>query len=80
MIPQGEENPWARDVVFATTALHLTTGEWLFERVYVRCKDVDSSGYRVYVGGFDQGGLCINDFWDDYRGGDIGVCSVRYPK
>lgn len=77
LIPQGEENPWARDVVFATIVLFLTTGERLYESVYVRCKDVDPNGCRVCVGDFDRVGLYIFSDWDGYRDGDLGVCSVR---
>lgn len=77
LIPQGEEIPFARDIVFAIMALFLTTRERLFENVYVRCRDVHTDGHRVYVGYFDRDGLCFNDVWDDYRHGYLGACSVR---
>lgn len=76
LIPQDEENPWARDVVFATMLLYLTTGERLFDNGYVRCRDVSFHGWRVSVGDFYRG-LYIYYHWDDYRHYNLGVCSVR---
>ncbi len=77
LIPRGEENPWARDVVFATIALFLTTGERMFEKIYVRCKDVSSRGGRFGVGFFVRDGLDVYFGWDGCRDGGIGVGSVR---
>jgi hypothetical protein len=77
LIPQNEEIPFARDVVFATVALFVITGERLFENVYVRCRDVSSGGRRVLVGDFDRGGLRINGYWDVSRYVYLGACSFR---
>ena len=77
LIPQGEEIPFARDVVFTTVLMFLATGERLFENVYVRCREVSSHGSRVYIGLFDRGGLSFGLFWDGYRHGLLGVCSFR---
>lgn len=71
-----EEIPWARDVVFATMALFLTTGERLFERICVRCKDVTSLGSRVRVGSFDQDGFHIN-YWSGKPHDGVAVASLR---
>ena len=75
LLTEGEENPWARDVVFATIALFLTTGERLFETIWVRCKDTTSFRDRVCLG-FSQGGLLIDD-WDVEPYGSIGLASSR---
>lgn len=80
LIPQGEKNPFARDVVFATILMYLVTGERLFENGYVRCKDVDTLGRRACVGYFNQDGLAINQGWAGYPGNDISICSIHKSK
>lgn len=77
LIPQGEEIPFARDVVFVVMAMFITHGERLFEKVYVRCRDVSSNGYRVYVGYFGRGGLSSHYCWDGSRIDGLGVGSFR---
>lgn len=77
LIPQSEVNPWARDVVFATMVLFLTTGERLFGSLYVRCRDTSSNGLRVFVGRFDRFGLYVYSWYGYRRSGSIGVCSLR---
>jgi len=62
--------PWGADHFLAT-------GERLFEKIYVRCSDVDSDGDRVLVGLFDSGGLYVYYRWVDRRGGYVGVASAR---
>lgn len=76
LILDREENPEARDVVFATIALCLTTGEWLFESIYVRCKNMHSHGGRVSVG-VSEGGIRIHYDWDHYRNDFLAICSSR---
>ncbi len=75
LIPKDEENPWARDVVFAAIVLLLSTGERLFEHIGVRCKDQTPEGYRVRLD-FGLFGLRI-DYLGDHCYRDLGVCSVR---
>ncbi|MDQ5931523.1 MAG: hypothetical protein QG607_224 [Patescibacteria group bacterium] len=79
LIPQGEENSWARDVVFATIVLFLTAGERLYKSVYVRCKDVSTDGNRVYIGYFDRFGMGFLSYWGGDRIDCLAVCSVRNP-
>jgi hypothetical protein len=77
LIPLGEEIPFARDVVFATIALFLTTGEHLFEKVFVSCRDLHSRGERVRVGDFSRDGIHISSYWDERCYDYVSVCSVR---
>lgn len=77
LLPKDEETPTARIVVYATIGHFLATGECLFEKIYVRCVDLDSDGDRVYVGGFDAKGLNVSSWNDDYRHDSIGVSAAR---
>lgn len=77
LLGEHDEVPTARRVVYAIMLVFCTTGERLFERIYVRTNDVDSYGYRVVVGDFDEDGLRVYG-WDDHdRNGDVGVSSSR---
>ncbi len=77
LLVKNEETPKARVMVYTIIGHFLATGERLFENVYVRCSDVVSGGYRVYVGYFDSGGLYVCY----YSGGDrydlLGLSSAR---
>lgn len=54
------------------------TGERLLEGWWVRTSAVDSGGDRVRVGLFDGSGLLVNDYWDDFCNGRLGLsASVR---
>jgi hypothetical protein len=77
LLAQNEETPTARTMVYAIIGHFLATGERLFENVYVRCSDVDSVGYRVYVGYFAALGLGVDGGWDGYGSGNVGVASAR---
>lgn len=77
LISKDEETPKAQIVVYMMISHFLATGERLFEKVYVRCFDLDSDGYRVSVGHFDDEGLGVDSCWDDGRDGSIGVSSTR---
>lgn len=58
----------------------LSTGERLFEKIYVRCMDVASVGLRVFVGRFAADGLRVYDFLcDDHRLDGLGVSASRKP-
>lgn len=56
------------------------TGERLLEDWYSRTSSTASDGDHVYVGGFDSGGLSVNDFWDVYRGDRVGMSASRKLK
>ena len=77
LLGQNEETPTARVMIYTTIGHFLSTSERLFEKVYVRCSDVGSSGGRVSVGGFGSDGLGVCDGWDDGRGGSVGVSAAR---
>jgi hypothetical protein len=77
LLSDKEETPTARVMVYTIIGHFLATGERLFERVYVRCSDVDSDGGRVDVGFFVSGGLYVSDSWDGHRDVSIGVSSAR---
>jgi hypothetical protein len=74
---QTDEIPLARQVIYTTILHFLATGERLFETGHVRTNNVYSSGRRVYIGYFDEGGFYVN-YWNDYdRSSRIGVASAR---
>jgi hypothetical protein len=77
LLGMSEETPSARVMVYTIIGHFLATGERLFERVYVRCSDVDSDGYRVRVGDFDSVGLLVGSGWDDDRDDYFGAASAR---
>ena len=54
LLANNEETPTAQVMVYTIIGYFLATGERLFEKIYVRCSDVDSGGLRVFVGDFDR--------------------------
>ena len=76
LLLQDEKTPSAQVMVYTIIGQHLATSERLFENLCVRTSSVSSDGDRVYVG---QSGLNVNNWWDDYRYGYIGVSSARKP-
>ena len=80
LLPETEEIPLARVVVMGMVIHFLLSGQRLFETYYVRCLDKDSDGNRVYVGRFDAGGLDVYYYWDDRRGGGLGLASSVPPR
>lgn len=79
LLTETEETPKARIMVYTIIGHFLATGERLFERIYVRCSDLDSDGLRVCVGCFDADGLLVVYHWFDDRDDCIGVASARKP-
>src|SRR3989344_3110502 len=71
LLGKDEEVPSARAVVYAMVGHYKAQNERLFEKVWVRCSDLDSDGYRVSVGDFDAEGLHVDDYWDDFRRDDL---------
>jgi hypothetical protein len=80
LTPAGEEVPRACELIYAVVLYFMATGERLFSNVYVRCIDVGSDGYRVFVGYFDADGLSIDNGWDDDPRDRIGLSSARKSK
>lgn len=78
LLGKNEETPSAQVMVYTIIGHHLTGGERLFERIYVRTSSVGSYGHRVGVGLFDEFGLYVFcSWWDGDRDGYIGVSSAR---
>lgn len=77
LLSKTEETPTARIVVYTMVGHFLATGERLFEKIYVRCVDLDSDGGRVGVGVFGSKGLGVRDWRDDVRGAYIGLSGAR---
>jgi hypothetical protein len=77
LLSKDEETPTARIVVYTMVGHFLATGERLFEKIYVRCVDLDSDGDRVLVGDFDAGGLGVGSWSDDDRSDRIGLSAAR---
>lgn len=77
LLAKNEETPTARVMVYTIIGHFLATGERLFEKVYVRCSDVDSVGGRVGVGLFDADGLDVDNYWGALRLDFVGVASAR---
>ena len=76
LLAKNEETPTARIMVYTTIGHFLATCERLFEKIYVRCSDIDSDGYRVSVGDFGSGGLGVSYYSVGYRGG-VGLAVSR---
>ena len=72
-----EQTPKVQVMVYTTIGHFLATSERLFEKLYVRCSDLDSGGGRVSVGRFDAHGLSVSGYYDDVVDGALGVASSR---
>ncbi len=74
LLSKDEERPTARIVVYTMVSHFLTTGDRLFEKIYVRCVDQALGGRGIVVGLFDIRGFHINR-WDRIarRGDDIAL-------
>ena len=71
IVPSAAEMSW-----FITT-FYKVRGIRLFEKVYVRCSDIDSGGSHVDVGLFDVWGLDVFSSWDSKRLAFLGLASAR---
>lgn len=69
--------PNAAEAVWALTTYKAVRDVYLLDELYVRTSSVVSDGSRVYVGGFDADGLCVNVHWDDDRYSYLGVSAAR---
>ena len=77
LLSKDEEVPSVRAVVYTMVGHYKATDERLFEKVWVRCSDLDSDGYRVYVGYFDAKGLYVHNDWDGNRDDHLGSAPAR---
>ena len=67
LLSKEDEVPTVRAVAPTMIGHYKATSERLFEKVWVRCSDLDSGGYRVFVGRFVAEGLYVYYFWDGVR-------------
>lgn len=77
LLSKDEETPKAQVMGYTIIGHYLATGERLFEKLYVRCVDLDSGGGRVSVGSFDAKGLYVDDWSDSARNEALGLSSAR---
>jgi len=76
-LPQDEEIPKVRRLVYAMVARYITTGERLFENAYVRCADRDAFGVRLAVSGIGAEGLSITNEFGNKRNKNLCLASAR---
>ena len=82
LLPEDEETPKAQVMVYTIIGHFLATGERLFEKINVRCLDLDSNGNRVYVVGnlYAKGqyvGLYFDSWYNHSSDGNLGVSGVK---
>ena len=77
LLTQDEATPPARVMSYMIIGHYLAMGERLFRSLYVRCSDVDSNGFRVYVGYFGGSGLGVDGGWGVGRRSNLGLASSR---
>jgi hypothetical protein len=77
LLGKDDEVPTVRAVVYTMIGHYKAIGERLFEKIWVRCSDLDSVGHRVLVGYFDAEGLNVSYYWDAYRYDNLGLASAR---
>jgi hypothetical protein len=70
--------PSVRVVVYAMLGHFLTTGEWLYGGVGVRCSDIADNGEHIAVS-CKYNDICLTTHQDDYRANDLGL-AVEYVK
>ncbi len=77
LLGKDDEVPTVRAVVYTMISHYKATGERVFEKIWVRCSDLDSGGNRVNVGIFDDGGLCVGSLRDGLSRDYLGLSSAR---
>lgn len=77
LLTEEDEAPRAQVMVYTIIGHFLATGERLFEKVYVRCIDLDSGGHHVHVGTLDDEGFLVHIWSDDPHRVHVGLASAR---
>lgn len=76
--PKFDETPEANVMVYTIIGHFLSTGERLFEKVWVRTRTLAPDGFRVFVGRFDADGLHVrNSLGDGHVRDSLAVASSR---
>ena len=77
LLKQDEYTPTGQTMTYTVMGHYLATGERLFKHIYVRCNDLTSGGFGVYMGDFNSGSFVIGDNCDDSRHDTLAVASAR---
>lgn len=67
----------AAEATWALTTYKAVRDIYLLDKLGVRTSSQVSGGDRVSVGIFDAKGLSVYSYWDDSRGGDLGLSAGR---
>lgn len=79
LLAKEEEIPLARVVVTGMVIHFLISGERLYPKYWVRCRDRDADGGGVGIGRFKSEGFYIDGGWGDRAYGYLGLSPVRSP-
>jgi hypothetical protein len=80
MLPEGYEPAFVSELSPALFCHFKKYGVYLYQKIYGRCKDVDSGGVHVSLGDFDSDGLFVVrscDVWGDGPCLGIGLAVSR---
>ena len=77
MLPKEYKVPSAVAETAKDLLIYKKTGKYVNPNRYARTSDLDSGGYRVYVGNCGAGGVSVYCWHDDYRYGFVGVGACR---
>jgi hypothetical protein len=77
LLKENEERERAVVYVYGIFLMFKARNERLFETDYAWCTDLDSDGYRVFVGDFGSEGLYVHYYWDDYYARHLGLAPAR---
>ncbi|MES2006732.1 MAG: hypothetical protein V4436_01335 [Patescibacteria group bacterium] len=72
-----DKTPEAQTMVYTMIGHYKTTGKRLFEKIWVRCLDLELHSRRVEIGFFGAKGLYLINSGDDHRARNIGLASAR---
>lgn len=75
LLTENETVPSARVMAYTIIGHFLSTGERLFEKIFVRCVDTNASHWKIVVGDFSRGGLVIL-FWNNECNHNVGLASA----
>ena len=76
-LTREEHVPMACELAYGIVTYSKVRGVRLYERLYSRTSSVSADGGRVYLGGFDAGGLRVDYCWDGDRDDGLGIASSR---
>jgi len=77
MMPVEYEVPLAVEEVTKLILYFMRTRSYLDPEAFARCRELTSDGDRVLVGGFDQTGIAVSSWTDDYQAWSMGLALSR---